>query len=724
MLKIIAKELGLSLKQVETAIKLLDEGATIPFIARYRKEATDNLDELNLHNIVSRRDTLLELNKRKEAILSSLAERELLNEELNTAINSATALNILEDIYLPYKPKRKTRASMARARGLAPLAKWLMDNKKVSSIDPLIKAKEFIKLDITDFVGTDKEKHEKLVLDAESALAGARDIIAEDVNENSIIRQRVRTIFAHDAILACSVATGKEEEGIKFKDYFDYSEKSNSIPSHRILASYRGEEEGFLKLKLRPNDEEYAIQNMESMLDIGKSLASIEVRKAVQDSYQRLLAPSLENELRNILKKRADTEAINVFADNLKELLLAPPLGSKNIMGIDPGFRTGCKVVCCNKGGKLLEYTVINPHTGSDTAKTEAEKKILNLIQKHNIEALAIGNGTAGRETESFLRSISNFPSSVAIIMVSESGASIYSASEVARAEFPDLDLTYRGAISIARRLADPLAELVKIDPKSIGVGQYQHDVNQGELKKSLDDTVIYCVNSVGVDINTASEQLLTYVSGLGTTLAKNIIKYRHEHGAFTKRKDLLKVTRLGAKAFEQCSGFLRINNGSYALDASAVHPESYHIVEKMAQDCKVKIEDLINNSQIRSSIELDKYVDDTVGMPTLIDIMSELEKPGRDPRKPFEIFSYTEGIADIKDLQPGMHLNGIITNVTAFGAFVDVGVHQDGLVHISQLSNTFVKRPSDVVKTGQYVRVKVMDVDIARKRISLSMKD
>lgn len=721
MLTTIAQEMHLTIKQVETVIQLLNEGATIPFIARYRKEATNSLDEVAVAAIRDRHTALLELSKRREAILSSLTERDLLTEALNLAVSNASSMAILEDIYLPYRPKRRTRATMARERGLAPLANWLMQCVKTkSNDDPAVKAIEFVRISTE----TDKDSLDKNVPDVAAALAGARDIIAEEINENSVMRQNMRTVFSRDGVLRCSPVSGKEEAGIKFRDYFTYEEQASTIPSHRILAALRGEEEGFLKISLRPRDEERAGQMLEHAIVTGNSPASMEVRKATQDAYHRLLAPSLETELRTLLKKRADTEAIRIFADNIRELLLAPPLGSKAIMGIDPGFRTGCKVVCCSAEGKLLEYAVINPHASSNAALMEAGTTILKLVAKHNVEAVAVGNGTAGRETESFLRSLDNWSQSVAIIMVSESGASVYSASEVARAEFPDLDLTYRGAVSIARRLADPLAELVKIEPKSIGVGQYQHDVHQGELKKALDDTVMHCVNAVGVDVNTASEQLLTYVSGLGPTLAKNIVTHRYANGPFTNRKQLLKVARLGNKAFEQCSGFLRIHGGTQALDASAVHPESYSIVEKMASDCGVLVQELIKNTTVRSSIQLSNYISSNVGLPTLTDIITELEKPGRDPRQPFALFSYTEGVADVKDLEKGMRLNGIVTNVTAFGAFVDVGVHQDGLVHVSQLADHFVKNAADVVKTGQYVTVTVLDVDIERKRISLSMKN
>jgi len=711
MLAHIAQEMTLTLKQVNTVAQLLDEGCTVPFIARYRKEATNSLDEVVITAIRDRRTSLMELGKRREAIIGSLTERDLLTTELSHAVNQAKNMTALEDIYLPYRPKRRTRATMARERGLAPLAKWLMQCMKNQCKDnPAHEAETFVNADAD-------------VSDAAAALAGARDIIAEEINEDSHIRQNVRAAFANDGVLLCTPVSGKEEEGAKFRDYFTYEEKSAHIPSHRILAVLRGEEEGFLRISLRPRHEEKAEQIVEKAIVRGSSLASMEIGKAAHDAYYRLLAPSLETELRTVLKKRADTEAIRIFADNMKELLLAPPLGSKAIMGIDPGFRTGCKVVCCNAEGKLLEYAVINPHAGSEAARIEAGLIVLKLVAKHDIEAVAVGNGTAGRETESFLRELKDWPKSAAIIMVSESGASVYSASEVARAEFPDLDLTYRGAVSIARRLADPLAELVKIEPKSIGVGQYQHDVHQGELKKALDDVVMHCVNAVGVDANTASEQLLTYVSGLGPTLAKNIVTYRHENGHFTNRKQFLQVTRLGPKAFEQCSGFLRIHGGTEALDASAVHPESYSIVQKMASDCKVSMQQLMENSPLRASIQLSSYVTKNIGLPTLTDIMTELEKPGRDPRQAFTLFSYSEGISSMQDLREGMRLNGIITNVTAFGAFVDVGVHQDGLVHVSQLADHFVKNSSDVVKTGQCVTVTVLAVDIERKRISLSMK-
>lgn len=707
----IAQELNIRPQQVEAVAELLDGDATVPFIARYRKEATGSLDEVVITAIRDRLAALKELDKRREAIMSSLVERDLLTDELKTSLEAAPSLTVLEDLYLPFRPKRRTRASNARERGLEPLAHYLLRQEASVSAAELMKQ-------AAGYVDA-----EKGVPDSDAALAGARDILAEQFAENQTARERVRTRFAHDGECRSKVAPGKEEEAAKYRDYFTWSEPVSKAPSHRILAMFRGEDEGFLRLSLRPRDEEAVTGILNRLFVHGVSRCSQEVRGAVEDGYTRLLAPALETELRNVLKQRADAEAIRVFAENLRQLLLAAPLGAKNILALDPGFRTGCKAVCLNREGKLLDYVTINPHSGSEKARIEGGEILIRLARKHKIEIAAIGNGTAGRETEQFVRALKDWPQDVPVVMVSENGASVYSASDVARAEFPDLDLTYRGAVSIGRRLADPLAELVKIDPKAIGVGQYQHDVNQSELKRCLDDVVASCVNAVGVDVNTASEQLLTYVSGLGATLARNIVAYRHENGPFMSRKAFLKVPRLGPKAFEQCSGFLRIRDGKQPLDSSAVHPESYSVVEKMASDAGATVKELMRNGELRKAVQLSRYVTDKLGLPSLTDIMAELEKPGRDPRAQFRPFSFADGVSTMQDLKPGMKLPGIVTNITAFGAFVDIGVHQDGLVHISQLADRFVKDPNEVVKVHQEVTVIVSEVDIPRKRISLTMR-
>lgn len=704
----IAQELKLCLQQVEAVVSLLDEDATVPFIARYRKEATGSLDEVAITTIRDRLAALQELNKRREAILASLTERDLLTEELKISLEQAESLPVLEDIYLPYRPKRRTRASMARERGLEPLAQYLFRQEKG---DPVAHAVSFI-------------DPEKQVPDAASALAGARDILAEQFAEDSGARERLRALFERTAILRSKVASGKEEEAATYRDYFTWEEPAARIPSHRTLAMFRGENEGMLRLSLRPADETKAVEVLTRLFVRNDTPCGREVLAAVEDGYARLLAPALETEWRHTLKQKADAEAIRVFAENVRQLLLAPPLGAKIILAVDPGFRTGCKMVCLNREGKLLEYATINPHAGSENARRESQTVLLDFVRRHAVETVAVGNGTAGRETEQFIRSLPDWPSTLPVVMVSESGASVYSASEVARAEFPDLDLTYRGAVSIGRRLADPLAELVKIDPKAIGVGQYQHDVNQSELKRCLDDVVMSCVNAVGVDVNTASEQLLTYVSGLGPTLARNIVAFRHENGPFISRKALLKVPRLGPKAFEQCSGFLRIRNAKNPLDGSAVHPESYAVVEKMATDVGATVKALMEDAGLRKKVDLSRYIDGRFGLPTLNDIMGELEKPGRDPRASFQPFAFAEGVSTLEDLKPGMRLPGIVTNVTAFGAFVDIGVHQDGLVHISQLADRFVKDPGEIVKVHQEVRVTVLDVDMARKRIALTLRE
>ncbi len=701
----IAIEQNLKPNQVLATAALLEEGATVPFISRYRKEATGSLDEVAITTIRDRLEQLKELDDRRDAIIKSLEERDLMTDDLRNSIEGAETLAALEDRYLPYRPKRRTRATVAKEKGLEPLAELIWSQ---SPIDPTAEAAAYVNT-------------EKGVESADDALAGARDIIAEKINEDQTARAKMREYFKECGMMISNVIEGKEEEGAKFKDYFDWKEPVKSAPSHRVLAMMRGENEKILTLHVMPPEEE-AIHILESLFVKGDNAASTQVKLAIQDGYKRLLAPSMETEIRVEAKKRADEEAIRVFAENLRELLLAPPLGQKNVMGLDPGFRTGCKLVCLDRQGKLLHHTVIYPTASSDHQMLEAAQTVLALCDRFQIEAIAIGNGTASRETEAFIRKV-GLPASITIVVVNESGASVYSASEVARQEFPDYDVTVRGAVSIGRRLMDPLAELVKIDPKSIGVGQYQHDVDQTALKRSLDDVVMSCVNSVGVEVNTASVQLLTYVSGLGPQLAGNIVSYRNEKGPFISRDDLRNVPRLGPKAFEQAAGFLRIRNGKNPLDASAVHPESYPIVDAMAKDLGCDVADLIRDESLRKKIKLDKYITETVGLPTLTDIMAELAKPGRDPREKFEAFQFAEGVEKIEDVKPGMKLPGIVTNVTAFGAFVDIGVHQDGLVHISQLADRFVKDPSEVVKVHQRVTVTVMEVDLPRRRIALSMK-
>ena len=701
----IAQELELKTRQVQATAALFEEGGTVPFIARYRKEVTGSLDEVVITAIRDRLDQLMELDKRREAILKSLEERGQLTEELKDKILAAESLVVLEDIYLPYRPKRRTRAMVAREKGLEPLAErlWAQDE-----MDPLAEAAAFI-------------NSEKGVESAEEALAGARDIIAEWVGEDQAARARIREHFVSKGTFKSKVIPGKEAEGIKYKDYFDWEEPVTTSPSHRTLAMRRGENEAFLTLRVLAPEEE-ALAMLEALFMKGEGASSQQVRMAIHDSYKRLLAPSMETETRTATKKRADEEAIKVFSDNLRQLLLAPPLGQKKVLAIDPGFRTGCKVVCLDRQGKLLHTDTIFPHQSEKEASVAASK-IRDLCDQFQVEAIAIGNGTAGRETEAFVRNL-NLSKTIQVVRVNESGASVYSASEVAREEFPDQDVTVRGAVSIGRRLMDPLAELVKIDPKSIGVGQYQHDVDQGALKSGLDDVVVSCVNGVGVEVNTASKQLLTYVSGLGPQLAKGIVAYRDEHGPFRSRETLKKVSRLGPKAFEQAAGFLRVRDGENPLDASAVHPESYPIVDAMARDLICSVVDLMREEGLRRKIDLGKYVTETVGFPTLNDILSELAKPGRDPRDQFELFQFAEGVQEIQDVKPGMRLPGVVTNITAFGVFVDIGVHQDGLIHISELSNRFVKNPSDVVKVHQKVMVTVLEVDLERKRIALSMKE
>ncbi len=700
----IAGEMKLAPAQVKTVAGLFAEGATIPFVARYRKEATGSLDEIALTDIRDRLDRLAELDKRREAILKSLEERNLLTDELRANILAADTLAILEDAYLPYRPKRRTRAIIAREKGLEPLALLL-----------LAQDIEDVEAAAASYVNPDKG-----VADTTEALQGARDIIAELVSEDSATRAAMRTLYLDKGLCVSHVVKGKEEEGAKYKDYFDWHEPAAKAPSHRLLAMFRGENEGMLALSIAPVKED-AVALASGLFVKANNGAAAQVALAVEDGYNRLLGPSMETEVRAELKKRADTEAIRIFAENLRELLLASPLGRKRVLALDPGFRTGCKLVCLDAQGKLVYDTVVYPHSG-EGASQDAGKKLRALCEALKIEAIAIGNGTAGRETESFVRGLA-LDASIPVVMVNESGASIYSASEVAREEFPDKDVTVRGAVSIGRRLMDPLAELVKIDPKSIGVGQYQHDVDQAALKRSLEDVVMSCVNGVGVDVNTASKQLLMYVSGLGPQLSANIVTYRNENGPFESRTQLKKVPRLGPKAFEQAAGFLRITGGKNPLDASAVHPESYTIVDAMAKDLGCSVEALMKGAALRGRIRLENYANDKVGLPTLRDILKELEKPGRDPRKQFEVFQFMEGVNTMEDLNPGMRLPGVVTNVTAFGAFVDIGVHQDGLVHISQLADHFVKDPNEIVKVHQHVMVTVMEVNIPLKRISLSMK-
>jgi uncharacterized protein len=700
----IAGELGLKSRQVLATAELLEDGSTIPFIARYRKEATGSLDEVNISRIRDRLEQLAELDKRREAILKSLDERDLLTDELKAAVLAADSMPILEDVYLPYRPKRRTRATIAREKGLEPLAEKIYGQQ---SIDLATEAAQYV-------------SEEKGVESVDDALAGARDIIAERINEDPEVRKAMRRLFLEKGEARSKLIQGKEVEGAKFRDYFDCWEDIASAPGHRLLAMFRGEKEGVLSLQIRP-PEDQAVGSLKRRIIKARNQAAAQVEAAIEDGYKRLLAPSMETETRQEAKKRADEEAIRVFADNLRELLLAAPLGRKRVIGLDPGFRTGTKLVCLDAQGKLLHHDTIYPTQSSGMAE-KAGAIIKQLCRSYEIEAIAVGNGTGGRETEAFVRSL-GLSKSIIIVMVNESGASVYSASKVAREEFPDKDVTVRGAVSIARRLMDPLAELVKIDPKSIGVGQYQHDVDQAALRRGLDDVVESCVNRVGVEVNTASKELLTYVSGLGPTLAKNIVAARDENGPFRSRKDLLKVPRLGPKAFEQAAGFLRIRDGKNPLDASAVHPESYPIVEKFAKDLGCSVKDLMSSEDLRRKIRLKDYTTEKVGLPTLTDIMNELAKPGRDPREQFEAFSFQEGVNSMEDLKVGMRLPGIVTNVTKFGAFVDIGVHQDGLVHISQLADRFVKDPAEVVKPQQKVNVTVLEVDLPRKRISLSMR-
>lgn len=700
----IAEELNVRHKQVSDTIELLDEGATVPFISRYRKEVTGSLDEVQVAAIRDRVQQLRDLDKRREAILKSIREQEKLSPELEAKINKAETMTALEDLYLPYKPKRRTKATIAREKGLEPLAELIFAQE---SLDLEQEASKYIDA-------------EKKVKDIEEALHGARDIMAEWINENAEIRTKLRKLFIEEGKFVSKVIPGKEEEAIKYKDYFDWTEPIKTAPSHRVLAMRRGEKELFLMLDSSPEELD-ALAIMEKQVISSQNTSSEQVKLAVKDCYKRLMKPSMETEVRLFTKKKADEGAIKVFAENLRQLLLGAPLGEKSVMAIDPGFRTGCKLVCLGPQGQVLHYDAIYPHE-PQRKKAESAAMVKHLVEKHQVEAIAIGNGTAGRESEQFFKSI-GLPANVLIVMVNESGASIYSASDVAREEFPDLDLTIRGAVSIGRRLMDPLAELVKIDPKSIGVGQYQHDVDQSALKNSLDDTVMSCVNGVGVEVNTASKQLLTYVSGLGPSLAQNIVAYRNEHGPFKSREEIKSVPRLGDKAYEQAAGFLRIQNAPNPLDRSAVHPERYGLVQKMASDIGSSVTDLMNSEELRQKVLLKNYVTETVGLPTLQDIMAELAKPGRDPRETFEVFSFQEGVNEMKDLKVGMKLPGIITNITNFGAFVDVGVHQDGLVHLSHLADRYISDPNEVITVNQKVEVTVIEVDLARKRIALSMK-
>lgn len=703
--QMIATALKLPVHRVENTLKLLQGGATIPFISRYRKEATGGLDEVQIGDIHTRYEKLCELAKRKETVLSTIEEQGKLTDALRERITNCWDTTELEDIYLPFKPKRKTRAEVARQKGLEPLAMLLLmqrENNLSARVRPFVKGE---------------------VKDEEDALKGARDIIAEQVNEDERARNLIRNQFSRQAMISSKVVKGKEKEeaALKYRDYFDFSEPLKKCTSHRLLAIRRGEAEGILKVSITPDDETACTERLERQYVHGNGECSAQVAEAVNDAYKRLLKPAIETEFSALSKEKADEEAIRVFAENLRQLLLAPPLGQKRTMGIDPGYRTGCKVVCLDAQGNLLHNEAIYPHPPkSETAL--AGRKLVKLVEQYKIEAIAIGNGTASRETERFVTS-QRYDREVQVFVVSEDGASIYSASKIAREEFPEYDVTVRGAVSIGRRLMDPLAELVKIDAKSIGVGQYQHDVDQTKLKASLDQTVESCVNLVGVNVNTASKHLLTYVSGLGPTLAQNIVNYRAENGAFHSRKELLKVPRMGAKAFEQCAGFLRIPHADNPLDNSAIHPESYAIVEKMAKDLKCSVADLIKNKDLRSQIDIKNYVTDTVGLPTLTDIMQELDKPGRDPRQKIQVFEFDKNVQTIDDLREGMELPGIINNITNFGCFVDIGIKENGLVHISQLADKFVSDPTTVVSMHQHVRVRVLSIDHERKRIQLTMK-
>ncbi|MES2709160.1 MAG: Tex family protein [Verrucomicrobiota bacterium] len=710
-----AAELKLRPAQVAATAELIEEGGTVPFIARYRKEATGELDEVAITNIRDRLVQLAELDSRRTAILKSLEERNLLTDYLKTALAKADTMARLEDIFAPYRPKRRTRATIAREKGLEPLADWLLAQQTVPSANPAGEAKSYIK--------TEGVEAELQVKTSDEALAGARDIISERMSDDAAVRAAVRKLYEEESTVGCKVLMGKEtdEAAAKFRDYFDWSESTKAVPSHRLLAMRRGEKEGFLMLRVTiPEDRGF--DAAKRLFVTGHGPAAEQISLAVTDGCKRLLFPGMETELRLASKKKADLEACRVFAENLRELLLAAPLGEKRMLAIDPGFRTGCKTVVLDAQGKLLHHDVIYPTAGSQGQMVEAARTVLTLIEKFKIEAIAIGNGTAGRESEAFIRKL-KLPPAITVVMVNESGASIYSASDAAREEFPDQDITVRGAVSIGRRLMDPLAELVKIDPKSIGVGQYQHDVEQNLLKGTLDDCVQSCVNGVGVELNTASKQLLSYVAGLNSGIAENIVSFRHANGPFQTRAELKKVPRLGDKAFEQAAGFLRIRGAKHPLDSSAVHPERYALVGKMADDAGCTVADLMKDAKKRESIKLQNYVSPEVGLPTLQDIVAELAKPGRDPRQKFEVFAFAENVEKPTDLKVGMKLPGIVTNVAAFGAFVDIGVHQDGLVHVSQLADHFIKEASEVVKVGQPVQVTVMEVDLPRNRIALSMK-
>lgn len=700
---LISKEQTLTTKQVSNTIKLLEEGATIPFISRYRKEMTDSLDEVQITAINEQLIKLKEVDSRKQTILKTIDEQGKLTNELRQQIQSTYSLTELEDLYLPYKPKRKTRASVAREKGLEPLAKIIIRQQELNIEG---KAESFLNENVKEI---------------DDALQGARDIIAEWINENKRARNNIRTLFAREAYISSKVVKNKEAEAEKYTDYYDFNEPLKRCPSHRILAMRRGENEGFLRITIAPQEEK-ALEILEDQFVKGVYDVSEHVRIALKDSYKRLLGPAIETEFKNSSKEKADDEAINVFVENLRQLLLAPPLGQKRVMAIDPGYRTGCKVVCIDAQGNLLHNETIYPHKPQSETK-QAAKKVVSTADMYKIDAIAIGNGTASRETESFIRRL-KFNRDLQVFVVSEAGASVYSASKVAREEFPQYDVTVRGAASIGRRLMDPLAELVKIEPKSIGVGQYQHDVDQNKLAHSLDLVVESCVNQVGVNLNTASKHLLIYISGLGPQLAQNIIEFRKNNGAFGSRKQLMQVPRMGAKAFEQSAGFLRIKGGDNPLDDSAVHPESYHIVEEMAADVGCTIPDLLKNEKLRRQIDPKKYISENTGLPTLNDIMQELDKPGRDPRAVIKVFEFSKEVRRIEDVQPGMVLPGIVTNITNFGAFVDIGVKQDGLVHISQLADRFISNPNDVVKLHQHVQVKVLEVNVSRKRIQLSMKE
>lgn len=703
--QMIAAELKLPAHRIANTLKLLQGGATIPFISRYRKEATGGLDEVQIGDIQTRYEKLCELSKRKETVLSTIEEQGKLTPELKARISACWNATELEDIYLPFKPKRKTRAEAARAKGLEPLALLLMMQKENNLA---AKIRNFVKGEVKD---------------EEDALKGARDILAEQISEDERSRNLMRNQFQRQALIQSKVVKGKEAEeaSAKYRDYFDFCEPLKKCSSHRLLALRRGESEGVLKVSIFPEDEDMCNERLQRLFVRANNECAHQVEEALTDAYKRLLKPAIETEFAALSKEKADEEAIRVFAENLRQLLLAPPLGQKRVMGIDPGFRTGCKVVCLDAQGTLLHNEAIYPHPPK-SEYAQAARKIVKLVEQYKIEAIAIGNGTASRETEQFVTS-QRYDREVQVFVVSEDGASIYSASKTAREEFPDYDVTVRGAVSIGRRLMDPLAELVKIDAKSIGVGQYQHDVDQTKLKASLDQTVESCVNLVGVNVNTASKHLLTYVSGLGPTLAQNIVDYRTENGPFESRRQLLKVPRMGAKAYEQCAGFLRIPQAKNPLDNSAVHPESYPIVEQMAKDLNCTVADLIKNKELRSKIDLKKYVTDTVGLPTLTDILQELDKPGRDPRQKIQVFEFDKNVRTLDDLQEGIELPGIVTNITNFGCFVDIGIKENGLVHVSQLADRFVSNPADVVRIHQHVRVKVMSIDHERKRIQLTMK-